>query len=187
MRKNILKKSDAIVSICDQFNDVLDSWDIKANKYVVPNWAPIKEIPILDKNHDWLSTYNLDGKFVCLYSGTMGMKHNPDVILDAAKSLNDVKDIIFVVISEGEGANYLKDQSKKYNLNNILILPFQKFSDLPMIFSSSDVLITVLEDDAGMFSVPSKLWSYYCSGKPNILSVPSNNLTSLLQINIIQV
>ena len=77
------------------------------------------------------------------------MKHNPDVILDAAKSLNQ-KDIIFLIISEGEGANYLKNQLKINNLNNILFfLPFQKFSDLPMIFGSSDLLITILEDDAG--------------------------------------
>lgn len=180
LEKNILNKSDAIVSICDQFNDVLNGWNIKTKKYVIPNWAPIDEIPLLNKNNDWLSRYNLNGKFVCLYSGTMGMKHNPDVILDAAKSLKGYKDIIFVIISEGEGANYLKAQLNELKLNNILILPFQEFSDLPMIFGSSDVLITILEDDAGMFSVPSKLWSYYCSGKPNILSVPKNNLTALI-------
>ena len=180
LERKILNRSDAIVSICDQFNDILAKWNINTKSYVIPNWAPIKEMPMHDKNKEWLKKHNINQKFVCLYSGTMGMKHNPDVILDAAKKISNQEDIVFVIISEGEGANYLKENKEKYNLKNIMILPFQNFSDLPMIFGCSDALITILEDDAGVFSVPSKLWSYYCSGKPSILSVPKDNLTALI-------
>ena len=111
------------------------------------------------------------------------MKHNPQVISKAAIHLQAHNDIIFVVMTEGEGANYLKNIKQEKNLSNLILLPFQKFEDLPMIFGSSDVFITILEDDAGIFSVPSKLWSYFCAGKPNILSVPKDNLTALITKN----
>ena len=184
LEKKILNSSNSIVCICKEFSSIVKEWGIQSRVKTIPNWAPIDEFPILEKNEQWINLNNLKNKFVCLYSGTMGMKHNPHIIRDASMDLLKYPDISFVVMSEGEGAKYLKKEKLDRNLNNLTILPFQKFSDLPKIFSSCDLLITVLEDDAGVFSVPSKLWSYYCSGKPNILSVPADNLTAIITKDI---
>ena len=46
------------------------------------------------------------------------------------------------------------------------------------MLSSADVLLAVLEPEAGIFSVPSKILTYHCTRKPLLLSVPENNLSS---------
>ena len=40
----------------------------------------------------------------------------------------------------------------------------------------------MLNEDAGKFSVPSKILNYLCAGKPIILSAPSDNLASQMII-----
>jgi len=176
-----LRNSDAIVCSCDDFKLILEKWNITDNVHVIPNWAPIEEMPIHPKDNHWSRLHNIENKFVILYSGTMGMKHNPNVITDAAEKLKGNTDIVFVVVSEGAGADYIKNKAKQRNLN-ILILPFQEFSILPKVLASSDILLTVLEKDAGIFSVPSKVWSYYCAARASFLCVPEDNLAARITI-----
>ena len=46
------------------------------------------------------------------------------------------------------------------------------------MLASADVLIAVLERDAGVYSVPSKVLSYLCSGRPLLASMPPENLAA---------
>jgi len=46
------------------------------------------------------------------------------------------------------------------------------------VLASADVLVAILDPDAGEFSVPSKILSYLCSGRPIVLSAPTSNLAS---------
>jgi glycosyltransferase involved in cell wall biosynthesis len=179
--KGNLRRSDAIVCICDDFKEILQGWNIKENVYIIPNWAPIDKIPSLPKENSWSKQYNLKDQFVVLYSGTMGMKHNPEIITAAASRLKDHHDIQFVVVSEGEGADFIAKEATEKNLH-IRVLPFQDFDQLPKVLASADVLLTVLEKDAGVFSVPSKVWSYYCAARASFLCVPKNNLSARITL-----
>lgn len=182
VEKGNLKRSDSIVCICNDFKEILLDWDIKNKSIVIPNWAPIDEIPVLEKSNQWSKKHGLDNKFVVLYSGTMGMKHNPEIIVETADLLKENDDVQFVVVSEGEGANFIAQKAKENNYN-ITVLPFQNFNDLPKVLASANVLLTILEKDAGIFSVPSKVWSYYCSSRASFLSVPSNNLSAKITLS----
>jgi len=42
--------------------------------------------------------------------------------------------------------------------------------------ASADILVALLEEDAGSFSVPSKVLSYLCAGRAIALSAPETNL-----------
>ena len=55
------------------------------------------------------------------------------------------------------------------------MLPLQPFSDFPQMLACADLHLVLLEKEAGVFSVPSKLWSYYCSGRPTLVLVPDEN------------
>jgi len=47
---------------------------------------------------------------------------------------------------------------------------------------SADVLVAILEPDAGVFCVPSKVLSYLCAGRPVLLAVPAENLVSRIVV-----
>jgi glycosyltransferase involved in cell wall biosynthesis len=44
--------------------------------------------------------------------------------------------------------------------------------------ASGDVLLALLEADAGVFSVPSKVLSYLCAGRPILAAIPGDNLAA---------
>ena len=60
---------------------------------------------------------------------------------------------------------------------------FQPFESLPDVLGSADVLVAILEPDAGVFCVPSKVLSYLCAGRPVLLAVPLENLVSRIVKN----
>jgi len=50
--------------------------------------------------------------------------------------------------------------------------------DYPDILGAADVLVALLEPTAGTFSVPSKVLSYLCAGRPVLAAIPPENLAA---------
>jgi glycosyltransferase involved in cell wall biosynthesis len=83
-------------------------------------------------------------------------------------------DAIFVVVASGVGVQALEATI----LRNLIVLPLQSIETLPGVLASADILIAMIEPDAGRFSVPSKVLSYLCAGKPIVMSAPRENLAA---------
>ncbi len=185
VERSVLKDSDHVVVIAEDFKNVIIPWGVENSKITtIPNWAPIEEMPVYPKSNPFSKAHGIEDKFVVLYSGTMGMKHNPSIISEAAKKLQNEPDIVFVVISEGQGMKYLKKAKSNLQLENLRLLPFQPFEELPKVLGSADCLVTLLEPKAGIFSVPSKVWSAYCAKRPSLLVMPAQNLAARITENI---
>ncbi|KAA3664216.1 MAG: glycosyltransferase WbuB [Chloroflexi bacterium] len=179
LEKKLLLQSDEIVLITEDFHPLMSAWGVSKEKtHVIPNWAPLNELPVRPKNNEWAINHSLEDKFCILYSGTLGMKHNPDLLLQLARHFQDKPNIEIVVVSEGLGADWLQEQKQRYNLGNLKLMPFQPFLQYPNVLGSSDILVAILEPDAGIFSVPSKVLSYLCSERPLLLAVPLENLAA---------
>jgi colanic acid biosynthesis glycosyl transferase WcaI len=180
----LLNKSDHIISISDDFNQIFTNWGIPINKITtINNWGPINEITLHPKCNTWSAKLGLCNKTCIIYSGTLGLKHNPDLIINSAFKLKDKADVVFIVISEGLGAELIKKESKRLDLKNMIVLDFQDYNDLPLVLSNADILISILEKDAALYSVPSKVLTYLCAKKPIVLSVPSSNLSAKILSN----
>lgn len=177
--RRLLARSDEIVVITDDFISYLPS-RARANgaATVIENWAPLEEITLADKSNDWSKTYGLDGTTNFLYSGTLGLKHNPELLSRLAKAMAARADVRVVVISEGPGAQWLAERKRHERLDNLVLLPFQPFADMPKVLASAEVLLALLEKDAGAFAVPSKVLTYLCARRPLLLAVPAQNLSA---------
>jgi colanic acid biosynthesis glycosyl transferase WcaI len=174
------QRSSRLVAITEDFTPILaEEFGIGSDRVdVVPNWADIEQLTLQPKDNPWSRRHGLHDKFVFLYTGTIGMKHNPALLLDLAKRYRNDPDARVVVISEGIGAGWLEKQTAEAGLENLLLLPYQPFTELPDVLAAGDTLVTLLEEDAGIFSVPSKVLSYLCAGRPLLLSVPAANLAA---------
>ncbi len=173
-------RSSRIIAITEDFTPILSSeFGVDPSLVsVVPNWALIEEIPVLPKDNAWSRRHVLHDKFVYLYSGTIGMKHNPAMLLELARRHSGDPKVRVVIVSEGIGADWLRKEAAAANLTNLMILPYQPFRDLPEVLASGDVLVGILEEEAGTFSVPSKTLSYLCAGRPLLLAMPLDNLAA---------
>ena len=176
----LLRNSDHIVTISKDFDTILtNSGIIKKNITCIPNWAPINDIPVLPKENSFSKKHNLNHSFNILYSGTMGFKHNPDVLYDLGVFLDKFKiDAKVVVVTEGDAVEYLKNKVKNSNLDNFKFLPFQDFDIFPEVLATADISLVMLEEEAGEFCVPSKLLSILCSKRIPLLFLSEKNLAS---------
>lgn len=174
------QRSSKIIAITGDFTPILSrEFGVDPGKIaVIPNWALIEDIPVQPKDNQWSRRHSLHDKFVYLYSGTIGMKHNPAMLLELARKHADDAAVRVVIVSEGIGAEWLRTESATAGLSNILVLPYQPFQELPSVLAAGDVLVGILEKEAGVFSVPSKTLSYLCAGRPLLLAMPLENLAA---------
>lgn len=179
------RHSERIIAITEDFTPILsEEFGIDPSRIdVVPNWAVIEEIPAREKANPWALRHGLHNRFVFLYSGTIGMKHNPSMLLELARRHRHDDDVRVVVVSEGIGATWLTEHAEREGLANLIVLPYQPFSELPDVLATGDVLVGLLEEDAGTFSVPSKTLSYLCAARPLLLAVPSSNLAARITLD----
>lgn len=179
LERKLLRNSDRIILISEDFQPLMREWRINTKKTsVIPNWAPLESIPVQPQNNPWSQRYNLVDKFCFMYTGTLGMKHNPDFLLQLALHYQEHESIRVVVISEGPGADWLVKKKAKHQLDNLLLLPYQPFEQLPQVMGAASVLLALLEPDAGAFSVPSKVLTYLCAQRPLLLAIPLDNLAA---------
>ena len=172
LERKALLRSDAVVAISEDFRTRLLDWGVPAERIeVIENWAPVEELPLRPRQNGWARRHGLESGPVLLYSGTLGLKHDPALLLRLAEELPGVR---VVVASEGLGADWLRERPRE----NLVLLGFQPYGDLPDVLATGDVLIVILERDAGRFAVPSKVLSYLCAGRPLLAALPADNLAA---------
>lgn len=173
-------RSAAVVIIADDFRHTLErEFGVSGKRiHTVENWAPLDEISPRPKANEWARQQGLSDCDVVLYTGTIGLKHDPNLILAVAKALGERPRTRVIVTSEGPYASWLEREAKSIPGQPLRVLPFQAFGSYSDVLGTADVLIAVLERSAGTFSVPSKILSYLCSERPIVLSAPPENLAS---------
>lgn len=176
----VLKNCNHVITISEDFDKILLNNRIAKHKITcIPNWSPLSDIPVHNKSNSFSVKNNIDQSFNILYSGTLGFKHNPEVLLSLSNYLKLNKlDAKILIVSEGEVVDYLKDKVKENSLTNILFFPFQDFSDFPKVLATADISLVMLEKNAGQFSVPSKLLSILCSKRIPLVFVDKSNLSA---------
>lgn len=172
--ERLLAESDAVVVISEDFLPFLPQ-SVHPRTTVIENWAPLAEVPTRPKDNEWSQRQGLADVPVVLYSGTLGMKHNPELLVQVALANPGART---VVVSEGATVDWLRARVAELGLQNVTLLPFQPFAELPDMLGAADVLVAVLEPEAGVFSVPSKVLTYLCAGRPIVMAVPLENLAA---------
>lgn len=179
LERRLLQQSDAVIAISEDFARMLQSWKLGPGSVsVIENWACLPELPAGPRRNAWAIRNGLEDCTCFLYAGTLSMKHNPDLLLQLALRLRAFPEARVVVISQGMGAEWLKKRKAEHRLDQLRILPYQPKEELPEVYATADVLLAVLEEEAGVFSVPSKVLSYLCAQRPLLLAVPEGNLAA---------
>ena len=176
LERRLLRQSDAVVAISEDFLPLLRRWGVDERRIaVIENWAPLEELPQLPRDNVWAAEHGLADSAVFLYSGTLGLKHDPSLLLELARWAGR-RDALVVVVSEGPGADWLA--ARTADVPALRLLPYQPYDRLPEVLASADVLLTLLEPTAAGFSVPSKVLTYLCAGRPQLASVGRENLAA---------
>jgi len=177
LETKLLRRSDAIIAITDDFRPLLASRGVESTVQVIQNWAPLDEVDVRPKVNGWSSRHSLAERPIALYSGTLGLKHDPMHLVAAAERLRGTDGAV-VVVTEGLGRDLLERIVRERRLENLLLFDFVDYATLPDLLGSADVCLVILQRDAGSFSVPSKILAYLAAGRAIVAAVPAENLSA---------
>lgn len=184
LEASMLRRSDGIVLVSDDFKPALRRFGVADDAIdVIPNWGALDTLPLRTKDNPWAERHGLRDKFVFLYSGTLALKHNPDLLWALAERFENDPAVVIAVAASGVSYDALKARNDAAPKPNLMFLPLQPMEVFPDVLGAADVLVALLEADAGPFSVPSKVLSYFCGGRPILLSAPTSNLSVRLVEN----
>lgn len=179
MEKRLLRRARHVVAITDDFVPPLLAWGVRPDSItVIENWAPKDKIVALPRDNSWRRSQSLSDKRVLMYTGTLGLKHNPDLLLAVAAAFQSEPDVAIVVASEGKYADHVRSEAQARGLTNLKVLPFQPFDAYAAVLATGEVMLAMIEPDAASYSVPSKVLSYLCAGKAIVLAAEENNLAA---------
>ncbi len=179
--KQSARLSDQVVVVTEDFEPVFRQLGVPQERlHTIHNWATLDALDVVPRDNEWSRAMELSEHFRFIYAGTLTLQHNPNLLLQLGRQLDAMGKGELIVISEGDGISWLRMQADKQRVKRIRFLGFQPFNRLAEVFGSADVLVAILEPDAGVFCVPSKVLSYLCAGKPVLAAIPETNLAARL-------
>lgn len=160
--------------ISEGFTQNLLGKNVSPEKIIeVPNWVDVNFIkPLPKENNHFRTENNLEDKFVVLYSGNIALTQPLEILIDAAKKLSDISDLIVVIVGKEEALDRLARYCQRKQVNNVKLLPFQPRNKLPEMLAAADVSMVMQKKNVIGFNMPSKIQLLLASGRPIIASVP---------------
>lgn len=170
VERGILRSFDCVSTISPQMLDRLATKGVdKAKIREIRNWTDTDQIAPGDRNAQFRNELNLDGsQFVGLYSGTMSNKQGLELIIEAARSL-DQKDSNTRFVLCGEGPHKAMLQRLAEGLTNVQFLGLQTGGRFAELLTTADFHLIPQKAEAADLVLPSKLGGIFASGRPVIV------------------
>ena len=150
---------------------------------VIHPWVDTEFIKPIPKHDNWFAhRHDQVDKLTVMYSGNMGFGHDIETLLEAARNLNDIKDIHFILIGSGPKWYWAKDFLNIEQLCNVTLLPWQPEDTLPYQLSTADIGIVTLENEMWDLAIPSKLLYMMAAGTAIIALTPKpSDVSSIVE------
>ncbi|MFD4029933.1 glycosyltransferase [Streptomyces sp. NPDC058637] len=139
---------------------------------LVPNWTHVQN-PSGDRAATRARLGWREGTPVLLHSGNMGLKQGLDVLVDLARLAPDIR-----VVLMGDGNQRAGLRERAGELPNVDFLPPAGADEFTDVLAAADVLAVTQRASVLDMSVPSKLTSYFVSGRPVVASVADEGGTA---------
>jgi len=158
--ENLLyRKADYIVTVSDGIKRIIVSKGISEDKITpVKNGFEPQVFENVDYSFDPRIDWEWSRRFVVIYAGGLTQSYDIPTLLKAAESTRNDKDILYVILGEGEKKESYKELCRVKALNNIQILDSVPRKKMPAILSCANVGVHLFPDNP--------LWSYVLGNKP---------------------
>jgi glycosyltransferase involved in cell wall biosynthesis len=163
-----LQQADGVIVIGRYMRDrVLKMGVCPERIHLIQNWADEETIhPIPHNENTFRIAQSWRDKFVVLYSGNLGTAYYFDDLLEVCRQLQSDTAIVFAFIGKGHRLKEVESFKEKYNLDNIVLLPFQSEDALVQSLGSANIHFVALRPEYLGLMVPSKFYGILAAGLP---------------------
>ena len=139
---------------------------------MINNWIDEKEIYPLEPDNEkvvaFKKKYGLDGKFVIMYSGNIGLYYDLENLIKVIGKFKDENNVAFAFVGAGSVLDTLKEYKEKEQLDIVVFIPYQDKEYLIYSLNAGDVHWCVNAKGIKGVSCPSKAYGIMGVGRPII-------------------
>lgn len=169
----VYRRADRVVVLSRDMQAQLVGWGLPAEKIErLPNWVDTRQVYPVRPQNPFRARHHLEGRFVVMYSGNMGLSQRLEDVLAAAKRLADRPEVLFLLVGGGAQRAALEQISASLGLANVRFLPYQSKGDLAESLSAADLHLLPVDPRVISCLMPSKLYGILASGSPVLTIAP---------------
>jgi glycosyltransferase involved in cell wall biosynthesis len=169
------RAADRVVVLSRDMRQRIVGWGVPAERIVsIPNWIDTQLVQPRKSFNEFRGHHELNGEFVVMYSGNLGLCQRLDDVITAADHLRNRSDILFVLIGGGVNEKELKQQALGLALPNVRFLGYQPKDRLGESLSAADLHLVPLDPRVASCLMPSKLYGVLASGTPLVAVAPDD-------------
>jgi len=180
--ENLLyKNADHIVAVTQNFKDKIIKKGCSEKKIsIIRNGSDLsfKKVVV---SKELRNRFNASENFIAIYAGILGLAQNLQIIIDAAKKLEN-ENVIVLLLGTGPKENELKNYADKVKVKNLKFLGEIPTNEISAYFSLANCGIIPLRNiEVFKSTIPSKLFDYMSAALPILLGVKGEAASILNQ------
>lgn len=172
------KRSDLVITVG---RDLVETMNTRFRGKKVPktvminNWIDEQEVYPVPSDHPEVTSfrkqYGLDGKYVIMYSGNIGLYYDLENLIQVIGRFKDAKtpdgrDVAFAFVGAGSVLDKLLLYKQEHDLDNVTFIPYQDKDKLIYSLNAADVHWCVNAKGIKGVSCPSKYYGLAAVAKP---------------------
>jgi len=171
----VYRRADRVVVLSRDMKQLLINAGIPAGRIqCVPNWVDTTTVYPVKRDNLFRREHDLDGQFVVMYSGNLGLCQRLETVIDAAERLCQRDDIVLLFVGEGVSRPRLEELVLEKGLSNVRFLPYQPKDRIAQSLSAADLHLVPLDPRIASCLMPSKFYGILASGTPVLAIAPED-------------
>jgi glycosyltransferase involved in cell wall biosynthesis len=177
------RRAQRVVALGPVMHERLEMKGVSTERIVeIPNWATGAPGSVTGAGNRLRAEWNLEDKFVLLYSGNLGLAHEFNTfLLGVREVVRSVLSLRVVFIGGGRRLQSVRRAASELGLDSIV-----RFSDLlpagrlPESFGIAHLAVVTLQPEFSGLVVPSKLQGYMARGVPVLYVGPDSDVSRFI-------
>jgi colanic acid biosynthesis glycosyl transferase WcaI len=183
LERESYRRADAVTVLSDDLRANVASKlppDQQAKVRVVPNFVDTEAVRPLDRRTAYRRELGIGDETVVMYAGNVGFSQSLELLVDAARAMQDDGSVVFVINGGGSARPELERLAA--GLPNVRFAPFQPKARLAEVLATGDIHVVPLRRGLAASSVPSKTYSILAAGRPLVASIdPGTEVARLVE------
>ncbi|UIN30075.1 glycosyltransferase family 4 protein [Microbacterium binotii] len=174
----LLRRADRVVVIHDRFaRRVAEDFAVRPERIeVVRNWTHLPPTPVVDRT-EARRARGWGDETVVLHAGNMGVKQGLDNVVAAARLADERgEDVRFVLLGNGGERDRLRASAD--GIRRIEFIDPLPDAEFTQALAAADVLLVNELPGVAEMAVPSKLTSYFSTGRPVLAATDESGITA---------
>ena len=170
----VYRDCDRIVVLSQDMRKLLCSEGVAPERVtVIPNWADTERIVPVTGVNAFRRKHGLEGRFLVMYSGNLGMTQRLSDFVSAAALLAEDPRIHFAFVGRGALEAELRADVAARQLRNVSFFDYQPRETLGESLSAADLHLVPLTASLAGCLMPSKLYGILAAGRPCLTNAPA--------------